>query len=50
MVEKQKTYIGTYWLDEDAAWVYDLYSIYIHGIKAKTNFDYTGKEVYRILD
>ena len=40
MVEKKKTYIGTYKSDEEAARIYDRYSIYIGGIHAKTNFVY----------
>lgn len=49
MVEKWKTYIGTYKSDEMAAWVYDKYSILTNGIQAKTNFNYTKSEVLEIL-
>ena len=41
MVEKRKTYVGTFKNDEEAARVYDLYAIYTNGINAKTNFVYT---------
>ena len=49
MVEKKKTYIGTYWADEEAAWVYDKYAIYTNGIHAKTNFLYRKRDVVAIL-
>jgi len=41
MVEKKKTYIGTYKSDIEAAKVYDIYSILTNGIQAKTNFNYS---------
>lgn len=41
MIEKKKTYIGSYKSEEEAATVYDQYNILINGINAKTNFAYT---------
>ena len=41
MIEKRKTYIGTYSSEEEAARVYDKYSILINRISAKPNFAYT---------
>lgn len=49
MVEKWKTYIGTFKNDIEAAKVYDRYSILTNGIQAKTNFNYTKAEVLEIL-
>ena len=49
MVEKKKTYIGTYRHDEDAARVYDYYAIYTNGVHAKTNYQYKKCDVVSIL-
>ena len=39
-MNNQKVYIGSYPTQEEAAVVYDFYSIVVHGKKAKTNFYY----------
>jgi hypothetical protein len=49
MVEKKKTYIGTYKTEEEAAKVYDKFSILLNGIDAKTNFVYRKNDVEQIL-
>ena len=49
MVEKKKIYIGTYKTEEEAAKVYDKFSILINGSNAKTNFCYTKADVLDIL-
>ena len=41
MIDQAKKYIGSYRTEEEAARVYDKYSILVNGIKAKTNFSYT---------
>ena len=40
MIDQSKKYIGSYRTEEEAARVYDKYSILVNGIKAKTNFSY----------
>jgi hypothetical protein len=49
MVNKKKRYVGSYSKEEDAARAYDKVALQNHGSKAKTNFDYTKKEVEEIL-
>ena len=41
MIDSKKTYIGSYYTEEEAAIAYDFYSIVIKQFAAKTNFDYT---------
>lgn len=48
MIEKKKTYIGTYRDQKTAARAYDKYNILLNGIKAKTNFNYTRLEIKTI--
>ena len=50
MIEKKKTYIGTFKSEVDAAKVYDELSIQINGAAAKTNFSYTKSQVEEILE
>jgi hypothetical protein len=49
MVNKKKRYVGSYSKEEEAAKAYDKVALQNHGTKAKTNFDYTKKEVENIL-
>ena len=49
MIERHKTYIGTYKTEEEASWVYDKFTILIQGANAKTNHSYTKREVLEIL-
>ena len=49
MVNKKKRYVGSYSKEEEAAKAYDKVALQNHGSKAKTNFDYTKKEVEEIL-
>ena len=49
MVYKKKRYVGSYVSDEEAARIYDQYSIAIFGIKAQPNFSYTKQQVEQIL-
>ena len=47
---KNKTYAGCYASEEIAARIYDILSIKIRGIKARTNFIYTIKEMKKISE
>ena len=49
MINKKKRYVGSYSKEEDAARAYDKVALQNHGSKAKTNYDYTKKEVEEIL-
>ena len=49
MIEKRKTYIGTYRTEEEASRVYDRFAILINGITAKTNHSYSKHQVLSIL-
>ena len=44
-VNKRKTYIGSYESERDAAIAFDFYSILLHSLRAKTNFNYSKKEI-----
>ena len=50
MIGGRKTYINTFTSAETAARVYDQMTIYLNGLRAKTNFAYTRDEVLAILD
>ena len=45
MVNKSKSYVGSYSSESLAARIYDIVSLKNHGIKAKTNFNYTRNEI-----
>ena len=49
MVRKKKRYLGSFSLEEEAARAYDKVALQNHGIKAKTNYDYTKEEIEKIL-
>ena len=49
MVKKKKRYIGSFSNEEEAAKAYDKVALQHHGIKAKTNYDYTKDEVDKIM-
>lgn len=49
MLDKKKAYIGTYKTEEEAARVYDKYSIMINGVDAKTNYSYSKWEVMELF-
>ena len=48
MINKKKTYIGSYPIEEDAARIYDILSLKYRGIRAKTNFYYSYKQINEI--
>ena len=49
MVKKKKRYLGSFSNEEEAARAYDKVALQHHGIKAKTNYDYTKEEVAAIM-
>jgi hypothetical protein len=49
MVKKKKRYLGSFSNEEEAARAYDKVALQHHGIKAKTNYDYTKEEVEKIM-
>ena len=49
MVKKKKRYLGSFSNEEEAARAYDKVALQHHGIKAKTNYDYTKEEVEEII-
>lgn len=48
-INKRKTYIGTYSSEIQAARAFDLYSILLHGLVAKTNSSYSKDEIVSML-
>ena len=50
MVKKKKKYLGSFSNEEEAAKVYDKFALQSHGIKAKTNYDYTKEELEKIMN
>jgi hypothetical protein len=49
MVDGAKSYLGTVDNILKAAILYDIFSIQAKGLKAKTNFSYTKREIYSVL-
>ena len=49
MVKNKKRYLGSFSNEEEAARAYDKVALQNHGIKAKTNYDYTKEEVKEIM-
>ena len=49
-IHKRKTYIGTYTKELEAAKIFDFYSILLNGVTAKTNFDYTKKDIIEMIE
>ena len=50
MLNKNKSYIGSYPSEELAARIYDILAIKNRGIKARTNFIYNSKQLKRICE
>ena len=49
-IEKRKTYLGTYDTQEEAAEVFDFYSLLLNWLVAKTNFDYSKKDIENMIN
>lgn len=45
----KKMYVGAIESEEEAALLYDKIAIIAHGLKAKTNFAYTKKQITEII-
>uniref|UniRef100_A0A7S3JLI9 AP2/ERF domain-containing protein n=1 Tax=Euplotes harpa TaxID=151035 RepID=A0A7S3JLI9_9SPIT len=50
MIDKKKTYIGSYATEEEAALSYDFFAILLKQFSANTNFDYTAIQVKRMVE
>lgn len=50
MINRSKTYVGTFPSEEIAARVYDIMSIKYRGIKARTNFIYNNDQIKMIKE
>ena len=48
MINKNKSYIGSYPSEELAARIYDILALKNRGIKARTNFIYNSKQIKKI--
>lgn len=48
-INKRKTYIGSFDTQIEAARAFDMYSILINDLGAKTNFSYTKKDLMKII-
>lgn len=49
-IKKRKTYIGSYRDERDAALAFDFYSLLLHSLTAKTNFDYTKQDILLMIE
>lgn len=50
MIKQKKRYIGNFSDETEAAREYDKIAIQFHGLKAKTNFEYTEEEIKNIIN
>ena len=50
MINKNKSYIGSYPSEELAARIYDILSLKNRGMKARTNFIYTSQQIKKICE
>jgi hypothetical protein len=50
MIKKRKLYVGSFASEELAARIYDVLTIKSRGIRARTNFIYTSKQIKNIYD
>jgi len=46
----RKRYIGSISSEDAAARIYDHYAIITHGLRAKTNFDYSKAQIREIVE
>lgn len=50
MINKNKSYIGTYPSEYIAARIYDILALKIKGFKARTNFKYNYNQIIKICE
>ena len=50
MINNKKCYIGSYFSEDTAARIYDIFSIKNRGIKARTNFKYNNIQIKKIIE
>ena len=48
-IKKRKTYIGSYRSERDAALAFDFYSLLLHSLTSKTNFNYTKEDIWDMI-
>jgi len=48
-INKRKTYIGSYRTEEQAGLAFDFYSLLLHSLSAKTNFNYTKEDIVDMI-
>ena len=50
MIDRKKTYIGSFNTEDEAAMSYDFYAIMMKHFSAKTNFDYTIHQINKMVE
>ena len=50
MINKKKSYIGSFSSEELAARIYDIFALKNRGLKARTNFKYTSQQIKKICE
>lgn len=50
MGKNKKQYIGAIEEETEAALIYDYHAVINHGLRAKTNFNYTRDEILNIIE
>ena len=50
MLKRGKSYVGSYNSEELAARIYDILALKYRGVKARTNFKYTSKQINKIRE
>ena len=50
MLKRGKSYVGSYNSEEFAARIYDILALKYRGVKARTNFKYTSKQINKIRE
>lgn len=49
-INNRKTYINSYKTQHEAASAYDMHSIILHSLRAKTNFGYSKEEIMEMIN